>query len=132
MSFGYGVGDFLAVTQLAWNVYTGCKEAPKHFQDISSEVSSLHIILKETEEFIAAETDGLGPEREERLRRILGGCRDVLTELDALLEKFNSLGTSSKRTVDRLRWGQEEVVALRGRLILNISLLNDFKANIRL
>jgi hypothetical protein len=132
MSFGYGVGDFLAVTQLALNVYKSCKEAPKHFQDISDEVGSLQDVLKGTEEFISAETVFLGPEKEERLRKILDGCYEVLTDLETLLEEFSSLGTKNKRAFDRLRWGQEEVVALRGRIISHIVLLNDFKTSLRL
>jgi hypothetical protein len=130
MSFGFGVGDFLTVIQLTWNVSKACKEAPKHFQDISSEVNSLHIVLKETEEFISAELEFLGPDKKERLRRILNGCHNVLTELQALLEKFHSLGTKNKRASDRLRWGQEEVVALRGRIVSNVVMLTSFKSSL--
>jgi len=48
MSFGYGVGDFLGITKLAWKVYTAYKDykdAPEGFSNISDEIKSLHIIV---------------------------------------------------------------------------------------
>jgi hypothetical protein len=59
MSFGFGAGDAVAISRLAWNVYKSCKDAPKDFRDISGEVSCIHIVLKETEELVAAESLGL-------------------------------------------------------------------------
>jgi hypothetical protein len=49
MNFGCSLGDFVTVGQLAWNVYKSCKEAPDSFANISNEVLSLHIVLKEVE-----------------------------------------------------------------------------------
>jgi hypothetical protein len=52
MSFGYSVGDFIAVGALAWDVYRYCKGAPESFGNISSEVLSLYAVLKEAEETV--------------------------------------------------------------------------------
>ncbi|MCJ1387118.1 hypothetical protein MMC17_010247 [Xylographa soralifera] len=38
MSFGFGVGDFIAVGTLAWNVYGACKGAEKDFKLVTGEV----------------------------------------------------------------------------------------------
>ncbi len=56
MAIGVGVGDFIAVGTLAWNVYKSCKDAPGTFQNISYDVLSLHAFLKEAEETIVAWT----------------------------------------------------------------------------
>jgi hypothetical protein len=53
MSFGYSVGDFIAVGTLAWNVYKLCKAAPVSFGNISMEVPSLHVVIKEAEKTVS-------------------------------------------------------------------------------
>ena len=54
------------------------------------------------------------------------GCEKVLVDLQNLVEKYESLGTQSKRTWDRMRWGNEDVAEIRARLTSNISLLTAF------
>src|SRR5690606_31553827 len=50
MSFGFGLGDLIAISKLAWVVFRACKESSDHFAHISAEVSSLHIVLLEIQE----------------------------------------------------------------------------------
>ena len=119
VGFGYGVGDFIALGTLTWNVYKSCKGAPNAFGDISSEVLSLQAVLKEAEETIFAQP--LTPEKQERLKVVGDGCHGVLTE--KLCKKYQSLGTQSKRTWDRMRWGSEDIAELRARLTSNTVLL---------
>jgi hypothetical protein len=52
MSFGFSIGDFVAVGQLAWQVYRKCKSAPSEFKAISSQLISLHIVYKDVNETI--------------------------------------------------------------------------------
>jgi hypothetical protein len=121
MSLGYGVGDFIAIGTLAWKIYKCCKEAPGSFGNISSEVLSLHAVLKEAEETVFAQA--LSPKRRERLKAVGDGCLRVLNDLDTLFQKYHSLGTQGRRTWDRMRWGSEDLVELRLRLISNTGLL---------
>ena len=121
MSFGYAVGDFIAVGTLAWNVYKSCKEAPESFGNISFEVLSLHAVLKEAEETVFAQH--LSPTQQERLKAVGDGCQHVLKDLDDLCQKYQSLGTQSKRTWDRMKWGTEDIAELRARLTSNTVLL---------
>ena len=121
MSFGYSLGDFIAIGTLAWNLYKSCKGAPESFGDISSEVLSLHAVLKEAEETIFAQP--LSPTKQERLKVVGDGCYHVLKDLDKLVQKYQSLGTQSKRTWDRMRWGTEDIAELRARLTSNTGLL---------
>lgn len=81
-------------------------------------------MLKEVEETL--EGQELSKGRKGRLETISGGCRAVLEELQALLKKYESLGSQSKRTWDRLNWDAGEISELRARLTSNIVLLTAF------
>ncbi|KAF8243379.1 hypothetical protein K440DRAFT_613179 [Wilcoxina mikolae CBS 423.85] len=131
MSFGGSTGDIIILAQQAWTIYKSCKDAAKDFQDISGEVSCLHIVLKETDELVADLGGELSAERKIHLDSLTAGCRNVLADLDALLQKFNSLGSHSKRTFDRLRWSQDKVSALRDRIVSHTVLLTAFNTNVQ-
>lgn len=124
MSFGYSVGDFIAVGHLAWSVYKSCKEAPESFGNISVEVLSLHAVLKEVEELL--EDQPLSASKKNSLATITSGCQDVLKDLQRLTKKYESLGTKSKRTWDRMRWGSNDIAELRQRLTSNTVMLTAF------
>ena len=132
MSFGYGVGDFLAVTKLAWKVYTAYKDykdAPEGFSNISDEIKSLHIIVdRHKDEF---QNTTLNPDEAAQLREILQGCTNVLEDLDQLRIKYMSLGSApgtSSQAIDRIKWSQENIAELRARLNSNTTLLTSFSA----
>ncbi|MCJ1263054.1 hypothetical protein MMC22_002924 [Lobaria immixta] len=124
MSFGYSVGDFVVVGQLAWKIYKVCKDAPESFKNVAQEVLSLHAVLKELEETYS--DANFSAAQQSRLRIVGDGCRAVLEDLQGLVDRYNSLGTSTKRTWDRLAWGSEDIVELRSRLISNTGLLTTF------
>ena len=124
MSFGFGVGDFVQLGQLAWSVYKACKEAPESFGNISQEVLSLHAVLREVDETITGHE--LTQTQEAGLKTVGHGCHNVLTDLETLVNKYESLGTQSKRTWDRMGWGFEGVADLRSRLTSSTVLLTAF------
>jgi hypothetical protein len=123
MSFVYSVSDFIAVGALAWDVYKSCKGAPENFGNISSEVLSLHALLKAVEKAVFAQP--LSLQEQERLKAVGDGCSRVLEDLQNLVKKCESLGTQGKRTWDRLK-GTEELAELRSRLKSNSVLLTTF------
>lgn len=124
MSFGYGVGDCLAVATLAWQVYKSCRDAPESFSNIQIEVLSLHAVLKEVEESLPDQQ--LTTSRQHSLATISQGCEAVLRDLKALIDRYESLGSKSKRTWDRMKWSSTEVAELRARLTSNTVLLIAF------
>ena len=126
MSFGCGVGDIVGVSALAWKVFKACKESSEDFKNLSSEVASLHLVLKETEELVAENGSGLRGEQGLQLRHVADGCDRVLKEVEGLLKKYESLGTKSQRTWDRMKWGAEGISNVRTRLISNISMLSAY------
>ena len=103
MSFGFGVGDFLAVSRLALDVYTAYKDAPQDFRNISDEIKSLHIITDSHKDELQDKT--LSADDERRSREILQGCLNVLGDLDELRDKYMGLGLaqgSSSQALDRI------------------------------
>ncbi|RPB21250.1 hypothetical protein L211DRAFT_790752 [Terfezia boudieri ATCC MYA-4762] len=127
MSFGFGIGDILAVSRLALDVYSAYKDAPEDFRNISHEIKSLHIIVDRHKDNFRDKT--LNMDEERQLREILQGCTNVLEDLDKLRIKYMSLGSaqgSSAQAIDRIKWSQENIVELRARLTSHTTLLNTF------
>lgn len=124
MSFAFSVGDFLTVGQLSWKVYGKCKDSPGNYKELSTEVGALHNVIKETEELLSQQT--LTPQQGTRLLACQQGCEDTLKDLDEVLVKYESLGTKSGRTFDRLGFGMQDINEIRLRLISNVSMLDAF------
>lgn len=124
MSFGYSVGDVLAVGQLCWKVYKKCKDSPGIYAELTSEVGALHNVVKETEELLSQQA--LTSKEENKLLICRQGCESVLKDLDGLLVKFESLGTNTRRALDRIEFGMQDINGIRLRLISNTSLLDAF------
>ncbi|KAH8589200.1 hypothetical protein B0O99DRAFT_692766 [Bisporella sp. PMI_857] len=125
----FGVGDIVVLGTLTWKLYKNCKDSSAEFKRISSEVASLHVVIKETEEHIK-ESQGLGPSRDARLTILIDGCKEVLVDLEKLLNNYESLGTQAQRTWDRMRWGLEELADVRSRIISNTTLLTAFNSSL--
>jgi len=106
MSFGYSVGDFVLLTQLAWQVVQNSRKACGAHDGLTSEVTSLHIVLHRLEvevskpNSILGRSDG-GLDRKEELVQLSSDCRRVLRVLDGILEKYNAL-SEEKRSVMKL------------------------------
>lgn len=88
MSFGFAVGDFLAVSSFAWTLYRSCKGASVEFEEVSREIISLHTCIKELEEDARNPDSLLNRKRKSKKRDIdtlLRNCMKVLKELQGLL-----------------------------------------------
>ena len=121
MSFGFSVGDFVALGRLSWTVYQACREAPSTFGQLSQEVLSMNAVLREIEE--VCRDDDLKPSRQEGLKLIMTGCRGVLEDLQTLLKKHETLGTKANRAMDRIGWATVDIDSWRQRLTTNVTLL---------
>jgi hypothetical protein len=126
MSFGYSIGDIIAVSTLAYKVYKSCDGATESFRNIAGEVRSMQLVLQETQDLISENKQSLEPKRVARLVEIKDGCHEVLRDLEKLLEKYESLGSDNQRMRDKAKWGLEEVSEMRERLSININLLTSF------
>ena len=125
MNFGFGVGDIVAISRLAVNVYTAYKDAPDDYRNISDEVKSLQILIDKAAPYFQSAT--LKPNSRQEGQQALKGCKDVLEDLNSLIEKYNSSGSSrTSQVLKRIRLGTEDIATLRARLISTTGLLNGF------
>ncbi|KAH8655488.1 hypothetical protein BX600DRAFT_515307 [Xylariales sp. PMI_506] len=132
MSFGFGIGDFLTVIELATRLRKEFADAPGQFQAISDEVKSLSILLQDVE--VDLTTCDLAPEQLSKLQVIVSGSRAVLIDLLALLKKYELLRDQTrrggtirvKRVWQRLSFDADDLRDLRDRLVSNVLMLRAF------
>ena len=127
MNFGWGMGEFIAISGLAMKVYTAYKHAPNDYRHISNEVRSLQIIINKATRYFRS-TALSDSDRQEGLE-VLKGCRDILEDLNSLIEKYNRLVSANPGHWQVLKWvklGTEDITALRVRLNSNTGFLNSF------
>ncbi|KAI0120901.1 hypothetical protein F4776DRAFT_231747 [Hypoxylon sp. NC0597] len=129
MSFGVGFGDLVLASKLAWTVYKACKDSSENFKRLSSEVASLHVVLKETEDYLN-EFSELDTSRKNRLTILTDGCNATLQDLEKLLNSYDRLGTQAQRTWDRMRFGLQDFADIRSRLVSNATLLTAFNSSL--
>jgi hypothetical protein len=126
--FGFGIGDFFALGQLALEVYKYCKTASEDLKNLSSEILSLLEILQALR---ALQSDHSLPEwNQGTLTNHLSTCRDVLQEVQAQVEKRKSFKSDRKRMLlfDRLKWGKYDIDVLTTRLTRNRTMFEIFLA----
>ncbi|KAJ8070934.1 hypothetical protein OCU04_001292 [Sclerotinia nivalis] len=135
MSFGFGIGDFLAVIELAKKLRQDFIDAPSQFKDISTEVRSLSIVLQDIDAELSV--PDLNAKQTNDLKEIVFGCRDVLEKLQRILSTYGEMKSDSsgvgkkvKRIWKRLQWEPEDIKELRSRIASNVTLLNTFQGKI--
>lgn len=116
-------------TKFAWSMYKACKDSSDDFKRLSHEVASLHVVLKETEDYVK-EFPELDASRRNRLEILTDGCHQTLQDLDKLIKNYESLGTQAQRTWDRMRFGLEDLADLRSRLVSQATLLTAFNSTL--
>ncbi|KAI0799290.1 hypothetical protein GGR55DRAFT_692823 [Xylaria sp. FL0064] len=129
MSFGVSFGDVVLASTLAWRVYKACKDSGESFQRLSADVASLHVVLKETEDYLG-EFHDLDVSRVNRLQILTTGCHDTLKDLERLLRSYDNLGTQVQRTWDRFRFGLRDLTDTRFRIVSNVTLLTAFNSSL--
>ena len=126
------MGDIMAISGLALKVYTAYKDAPDDYRNIADEVDSLHIIIEEATQHFDESTT-LSTKKQQRGKKVLEGCQNVLKDLDALIDTYNALApanananANASQVFRRIKLGTEDIVTLRARLTSNTTLLNSF------
>ncbi|KAL9017930.1 MAG: hypothetical protein Q9180_008744 [Flavoplaca navasiana] len=65
-------------------------------------------------------------QRQQNLQTIADGCTSVISDLEALVHKYQEMGSQSKLTWKRLRWGSEDILEYRLRITSSVTMLNTF------
>ncbi len=104
MSFGCSVSDVISLTQIARTVVQNSQRACGEHDELTREVTSLHVVLKWLEHEVAKPESPINRSNDtcrEEVEVIAGGCRRVLKILDQILEKYNAL-TETERSGRKL------------------------------
>ncbi|TVY81567.1 hypothetical protein LSUE1_G002793 [Lachnellula suecica] len=135
MSFGFSIGDIVAVSQLARNIWKGFADSPDQFRAIRTDVAGLYIVLDDVARSFGSYD--LTERQKSDLQTLISGCQTVLTALDVILQKYGvlesmptGLRAKSKKAWDRLKWDQAEIVELRARLTSQTTILDAFNGSI--
>ena len=142
------MGDVMAISRLAFKVYTACKDAPDDYGNILDEVKSLHIVIDcAAQHFKSTTTTTLSDDNRQKGQEVLRGCQNLLEDLDSLIGKYSGLApasasasastststsTSASQVLQRVRLGTglvlgtEDITTLRARLTSNTNLLSIF------
>jgi hypothetical protein len=100
VSFGFSVGGFLALTQLVSNVVRGAPQACGADDELTWEVTSLHIVLGQLECEVAKPQSILNSNDDDRkleLMTLANHCQKSLKVLSNILDKYNRLSEENKR-----------------------------------
>ncbi|KAI9931980.1 hypothetical protein AWENTII_010289 [Aspergillus wentii] len=129
MSFGFGIGDFVAVIQLGKKILDDFVGAPSQFKAISEEFQILVKIL----EYLGVELSDreIDSKQKAELQKIADCCKNTLHDVQNTLKKYKGLGEKSAIAVlRRFKWNPVEIRDLRHRITSNILLLNNFDGRV--
>lgn len=134
MSFGFGVGDFIAVAELAWKLYHYCyvvsRGAPQEFRLLLQEITALSQSIQLLQLEAKNPTSTLMSSGEDRIRmvgEIMIRVEETLRELEKYAKKYEGLGDAerAKRKLlwDKLKWSSEaaSLDSLRNKVWLSMS-----------
>lgn len=85
MSFGFSIGDVILLTQIAWNVTQNSRKACGEHDELTREVSTLHVVLKRLQHEIRKPESPINKPADtsrEEIELLAGGCHGVLSILD--------------------------------------------------
>ena len=98
MSFGFGIGDFIAVGDLCWKLYTKVykvsRDAPEELRGLSQELGNLSNTIAMLVEELKAEESCLARSGDARLRfvhRMVLQARETLQKMERLSKKYAGL-----------------------------------------
>ncbi len=133
MSFGYSTGGVILLAQLAWTVVQNSRKACGEHDELTREVSSLHVVLQRLGYEVTKPESPInrpGGTCREELEVVAGGCRWVLKILDQILEKYLALSEterSARKLWQKIKFGNGEMTDLadlRGKMTFYTSALS--------
>jgi hypothetical protein len=126
MSFGYSIGDFIALTQLACRVVQNSRSACGAHHELTREVNSLRIVLGRLEDEVSKPESLLNRDDDNgqaELAILSSDCNRLLRVLSHTMEKYNALSDEHRRGKkfwQKIQFGNGEMLDL-GEIRLQIS-----------
>ncbi|KAL8999142.1 MAG: hypothetical protein Q9169_001921 [Polycauliona sp. 2 TL-2023] len=134
MSFGWSATDIALLVQLAYKTTQGARAACGKYDELSQETSSLHTVLNCLHFKVTKPVSSMNRQASygRELESIATGCKEVLSQLDKILVKYNALSEqerSARRLWKKIRFTGGVVVdvaELRSRVTYYTSALSLF------
>ncbi|KAK0111795.1 hypothetical protein ONS96_001063 [Cadophora gregata f. sp. sojae] len=130
MSFGFGVGDFVAISRITITLYRSFKNAFEEFEEVGRQLESLQIVIADLRDQADDEQSLLnrnGAQRKGEFLVIHDNLMQTMSELGDLHKRAQQMG---RRSWTRFRLGQQDLSALRGRLTIHIAALTAFAGSL--
>ena len=118
MSFGFSISDAVLLVNLAWSTVQKSRKACGEYDELTREVSSLHVVLQRLHEESKKPESPLNKPDDtfkEELSTMVFGCRKTLRVLDKILAKYNALSSderSSRKLWQQIRFGNGQIATL--------------------
>ncbi|KAJ4863861.1 hypothetical protein T069G_00391 [Trichoderma breve] len=135
MSFGLGIGDFIAVGEICWKLYSQVykvsRDAPEELRGLNQELGNLHNTIQLLVEELRDEDSVLkrsGDVRIHLVNRVISQAEETLKKMQQLSKRYAELQTPTKGQGkrlnpriywDRLKYSQE------------LHTINDLRAKVR-
>ncbi|KAG8525740.1 uncharacterized protein KY384_000500 [Bacidia gigantensis] len=129
MSFGFAVGDFIKVGELAWRLYRDCykvaRDAPQEFQLLVAEISTMSNSLTILQEEVKDPESSLvqsGPDRVDIVNNMVGNIHNTLKALEKYAQKYDISGSGStskmRQRIKRFQWAlhRKSIEELRSKM----------------
>ena len=135
MSFGFSIGDVSLLTQVAWNVTQNSRKACGEHDELTQEVSTLHVVLKRLQHEITKPESPINKPADtsrEEIEFLAGGCHRVLMILDQIWEKYNALSEterSGRKLWQKIKFGNgqmADLADLRSKVVFYTSAISLF------
>lgn len=119
------VGDIIVISDLAMRVHITYKDTPNCYKHISEEVAVLRTLIEKVAQHFKRSAISKNDCHEGQ--KVLEGCQSVLKDLYSLMEKYKSRASTHKGLPFLgAKFGEDNIVTLRERLVFNTGLLHGF------
>lgn len=134
MSFGFSIGDFITVADIAWKTYTALKDASEDFDGFSSEVHSLYtalICLRDEAISPSSILQYAAPQKIAGLKDVIKNCENSLLNLQGKAKKVCLLQPRQRRQVwESLKLAFKDKQGPRDRIAIHTASVNMFLSSL--
>lgn len=130
MSFGFGIGDIIACSEVAWKTINALKSAGSDFEGLRLDLASLTSVLQ------ALEAEAKGPmpliktasmERQNQMRLLLHNCTESMKDLQGVVGKYSGWNADKKRDfVAWMKFAAKDKRGPREKLAVHTASINIF------
>ena len=126
MSFGFSVGDLIAVGTLANQLWTACREASPEFQECGNLCQEVSLVIEGCRP--TNPNSILRVQDSKTISQLAQSCGTTLSTLETLLQRYNSLGSTTNRVRDTLgfAYAKADCDKIRRRLGEHLLVINTF------